>query len=89
MLGNNRGKGPGMKYRVLIEQDEDSVYVAEAPTLPGCTSQGETREAAVENIKETTTVYLKSLEAHDAPVPPPNSAGTSRLPSLALRLRSG
>ncbi len=71
MLGNNRGKGPRMKYRVLIEQDEDSVYVAEAPTVPGCTSQGETREATVENIKETTTVYLKSLEAHDAPVPPP------------------
>jgi predicted RNase H-like HicB family nuclease len=60
-----------MKYRVLIEQDEDGVYVAEVPSLPGCLSQGETREQALENIKEAITVYLESLEAHDEPVPPP------------------
>ncbi len=41
-----------MKYRVLIEQDEDGMYVAEAPSLPGCISQGHTREEAVENIIE-------------------------------------
>ena len=32
-----------MKYRVLVEQDEDGVFVAEAPSLPGCVSQGATR----------------------------------------------
>ena len=60
-----------MKYRVIIEQDEDGIYVAEVPALPGCISQGKTRDEAVKNIKEAITVYLESLEAHDEPVPPP------------------
>jgi predicted RNase H-like HicB family nuclease len=60
-----------MKYRVLIEQDEDGVYIAEVPSLPGCISQGQTREQAIENIKEAIAVYLESLEAHDEPIPPP------------------
>jgi len=60
-----------MKYRVLIEQDEDGVFVAEVPSLPGCVSQGNTREEATDNIKEAITLYLESLEAHDEPIPPP------------------
>jgi predicted RNase H-like HicB family nuclease len=60
-----------MKYRVLIEQDEDGVFVAEVPSLPGCVSQGRTREEATENIKEAIALYLESLAAHDEPVPPP------------------
>jgi predicted RNase H-like HicB family nuclease len=60
-----------MKYRVLVEQDEDGVFVAEVPSLPGCISQGSTREEATTNIKEAIMLYLESLEAHDEPVPPP------------------
>ncbi len=60
-----------MKYRVLIEQDEDGVYVAEVPALPGCISQGQTREEAVESIREAIAAYLESLEAHGDPIPPP------------------
>ncbi|MFN2456006.1 MAG: type II toxin-antitoxin system HicB family antitoxin [Pyrinomonadaceae bacterium] len=60
-----------MKYRALIEQDEDGVYVAEVPALPGCISQGETREQAVKNIKEAIAAYLESLEYHGDAVPPP------------------
>ena len=60
-----------MKYRLLIEQDEDGVFVAEVPSLPGCISQGNTREEATDNIKEAITLYLESLEAHDEPIPPP------------------
>ncbi len=60
-----------MKYRILIEQDEDGVFVVEVPSLPGCVSQGRTREEAVENAKEAITVYLESLAAHDEPIPPP------------------
>lgn len=59
-----------MKYRVIIEQDEDGVYVAEVPALPGCISQGKTRSETVTNIKEAIAVYLESLEAHNEPVPP-------------------
>ena len=60
-----------MKYRVLIEQDEDGVFVAEVPSLPGCISQGHTRAEVTENIKEAITLYLESLNAHNEAVPPP------------------
>jgi predicted RNase H-like HicB family nuclease len=59
-----------MKYRVLIEQDEDGVFVAEVPSLPGCISQGQTRVEATANIKEAIALYLESLAAHNDPVPP-------------------
>ena len=59
-----------MKYRVIIEQDEDGAYVAQVPALPGCISQGATRKEAVQNIKEAITGYLESLKAHDEPIPP-------------------
>lgn len=60
-----------MKYRVLIEQDEDGVFVVEVPSLPGCISQGQTRPEATANIKEAIVLYLESLAAHNDPVPPP------------------
>jgi len=63
-----------VKYRVLIEQDEDGVFVAQAPSLPGCVSQGTTRGEALSNVREAIEVYLESLKAHDKahdePVPP-------------------
>jgi antitoxin HicB len=62
-----------MKYRVVIEPDEDGVYVAEVPALPGCISQGRTRAEAVENIKEAIAAYVESLKAHNEPIPPPIS----------------
>jgi predicted RNase H-like HicB family nuclease len=60
-----------MRYRVLIEQDEDGVFVAEVPSLPGCISQGGTRDEALSNVREAVGLYLESLEAHGDPVPPP------------------
>ncbi|MDH4079536.1 MAG: type II toxin-antitoxin system HicB family antitoxin [Nitrospira sp.] len=59
-----------MRYRVLLEQDEDGVYVAECPSLPGCVSQGNTREEAVANIKDAMAGYLESLRLHHEPIPP-------------------
>jgi predicted RNase H-like HicB family nuclease len=59
-----------VRYRVLIEQDEDGVYVVEVPALPGCISQGRTRSEAIDNIKEAISGYLESLQAHGEPVPP-------------------
>jgi predicted RNase H-like HicB family nuclease len=49
-----------MKYRALIEQDEDGMFVAEVPALPGCISQGRTREEALQNIREAIAAYLES-----------------------------
>lgn len=60
-----------MKYRVNIIQDEDGIFVAEVPNLPGCISQGSTRLEVIENIKEAIAGYIESLEAHGEPVPPP------------------
>ena len=62
-----------MKYRVLIERDEDGVYVVEVPALPGCVSQGRTRDEALRNIREAIELYIESLRAHDEPIPPPIS----------------
>jgi antitoxin HicB len=59
-----------VRYRVLIEQDEDGVYVAEVPALPGCISQGKTRGEAVDHVKEAIAGYLESLQAHGEPIPP-------------------
>jgi predicted RNase H-like HicB family nuclease len=59
-----------MKYRVHIQQDEDGVFVAEVPSLPGCISQGVSRSEAMENIREAILAYLESLEAHGEPIPP-------------------
>jgi antitoxin HicB len=59
-----------MKYRVLIEPDEDGTFVAECPSLPGCVSQGSTRGEALRNIQEAIEGYLRSLKAHGDPIPP-------------------
>ncbi|MDY6833730.1 MAG: type II toxin-antitoxin system HicB family antitoxin [Chloroflexota bacterium] len=59
-----------MRYRVLIEQDEDGIYVAQVPSLPGCVSQGHTRQEVIQNIQEAISVYLESLKAHGDPIPP-------------------
>lgn len=59
-----------MKYRVLIEQDKDGLFVAHVPALPGCVSQGSSRDEALANIREAIAGYLESLRAHDEPVPP-------------------
>ena len=59
-----------MKYRVLFEQDEDGVFVATCPSLPGCVSQGRTRAEATKNMREAMEGYLASLKKHGDPVPP-------------------
>ncbi len=59
-----------MKYRIVIEQDEDGVFVAECPSLPGCISQGKTRSEALANIKDAIAGYLESPKKHNEPIPP-------------------
>jgi len=60
-----------MKYRIEIEQDEDGMFVATVPSLPGCISQGTSRTEALENIQDAAQGYLESLRKHDEPIPPP------------------
>lgn len=59
-----------MKYRIIVEKDEDGFFVVECPTLPGCVSQGKTRREALRNIKDAITGYIGSLKKHNEPIPP-------------------
>ena len=58
--------------QVLIYRGEDGYWVAECPSLPGCVSQGKTREGAIENIKEAIRGYIRALEEDHLTVPPEN-----------------
>ena len=58
-----------MKYRIVLEQDEEGFFVAQCPSLPGCISQGKTREEALKNIKEAIEGYIESLKKHNDPIP--------------------
>ncbi len=58
-----------MKYTVIIEQGHESGYVAYAPALKGCVSQGETREKTLKNIKEAMEAYVETLLEDGLPVP--------------------
>jgi predicted RNase H-like HicB family nuclease len=60
-----------MKFRIIIEPDEDGVFVAECPNLPGCVSQGATRQEAIVNIQDAIQGYLRSLAKHGEAVPGP------------------
>jgi predicted RNase H-like HicB family nuclease len=48
-----------MKLSVTIDRDEDGVWVAECPSIPGCVSQGKTKAEAVKNVKEAIALCLE------------------------------
>ena len=56
--------------QTLIYRGEDGYWIAECPSLPGCISQGQTRQAAIENIREAIALYIEALEEDNLPVPP-------------------
>ncbi len=56
--------------QTLIYRGEDGYWIAECPTLPGCISQGQTRQEAIENIREAIALYIEALEEDNLPVPP-------------------
>ena len=55
--------------QVLIHPGEDGYWVAECPSLPGCVSQGTTREETIRNIKEAIEGYILALREDGLPVP--------------------
>ena len=55
--------------QVLIYPGEDGYWVAECPNLPGCVSQGETREAVIANIREAIESYILCLEEDGLNIP--------------------
>ena len=55
--------------QVIIYPGEDKYWVAECPSLPGCISQGRTKEEAITNIREAIQGYIAALEEDHLPVP--------------------
>jgi predicted RNase H-like HicB family nuclease len=58
--------------QVVIYRGEDNMWVAECPSLPGCISQGVTREETLTNIKEAIELYIEALTDDHLPVPSDN-----------------
>jgi predicted RNase H-like HicB family nuclease len=48
-----------MRFTVTIDRDEDGVWIVECPAIPGCISQGETKQQAIENIKDAIKLCLE------------------------------
>ena len=55
--------------QVIVYPGEDGFWVAECPSLPGCVSQGESREQAISNIREAIEGYILALQDDNLPVP--------------------
>ena len=51
-----------MKFRIILEPSEEGGYTVVVPSLPGCVSEGNTREEALKNIREAIELYLKPVE---------------------------
>src|SRR5438045_3450732 len=62
-----------MRYTVVLEREPDGGYVATVPALAGCVSQGDTRQLALENIREAIELYVE--DCRDAGDPVPAEAG--------------
>ncbi|MFH0909067.1 MAG: type II toxin-antitoxin system HicB family antitoxin [bacterium] len=58
-----------MRLTVILETSEEGGFTALAPALPGCISEGSTREEAIENIREAIELYLEPVEDDTAPQP--------------------
>jgi predicted RNase H-like HicB family nuclease len=56
--------------QVILYPGEDGFWIAECPSLPGCISQGQTKEEAIRNIKDAISTYIAALEEDHLPVPP-------------------
>lgn len=55
--------------QVIVYPGEDGYYVVECPSLPGCISQGHTKEEAIENVKEAIELYTEALQDQGLPIP--------------------
>ena len=58
------------EYTIILEPDEEgNGYTVTVPALPGCITQGRTREEAIERAKEAIALYIESLQADGEPIP--------------------
>lgn len=48
-----------MRFLITLDRDEDGVWIAQCPAIPGCVSQGKTREKALESVRKAITACLE------------------------------
>ncbi|MCX7968654.1 MAG: type II toxin-antitoxin system HicB family antitoxin [Armatimonadetes bacterium] len=58
-----------MRFVIILTPNEDDGYVAECPAIPGCISEGDTLEQAIENIREAIAACLETIVAHGWELP--------------------
>lgn len=58
-----------MKLSVTLDRDEDGVWIAECPAIPGCVSQGKTKAAALKHIEEAIALCLEVRNERGLPLP--------------------
>lgn len=59
-----------LNYRVILESAEEGGFTVTVPSLPGCISEGDTKEEALKNIKDAIKGYLKVCKKYGDPIPP-------------------
>lgn len=62
------------EYPIVLEHEDDGRFSVSAPDLPGCVSWGETREQAIEHIREAIEIWIESAKAEGEVVPSPGTS---------------
>jgi predicted RNase H-like HicB family nuclease len=57
------------QFTIVVERDEDGVYIATCPALPGCYSQGDTYQEALENLKDAVKLHIQARQSLGEPIP--------------------
>jgi len=60
---------PAEWRQVILYTDEDSVWCVICPSLPGCFSEGKTKEEAIQNVREAIALWIESVQAHGETIP--------------------
>lgn len=58
-----------MRFTVVLEREQDGGFIATVPTLPGCVSQGDTRDEAMKNVREAIEVHIEDCRASGDSIP--------------------
>ena len=72
------------RFLVYLEPAEEGGYVVSAPALPGCVTQGETKQEALAMIEDAIRGYIASLRKHGEPLPPGYEAGEVEVVEVEL-----
>jgi predicted RNase H-like HicB family nuclease len=76
-----------MRFHVTLDRDEDGVWVAECPSIPGCVSQGTTKEEALENVREAIALCLEARSERGLPLTIETREEPRTAPILPLPLK--